>query len=154
MQRRDFMLILGGALGCGHSADPHIVDAPGADDSVPVDANSGVDACTQVVVKMHDTYAQALYLDGSNGPLTGVIEVAYVVAGTAITLDFWHGHNGQLHRYTLEPAHFAALERGERVTLVTTIVEDHQHMLFIDPIDETYRVPGAPDIDVPLGCAS
>jgi len=153
MQRRDFMLILGGAaLGCGRTADPGVADAPG--DSVPVDANSGVDACTQAVVKMHDTYAQALYLDGSNGPLTGVIEVAHVVAGTAITLDFWHGHNGQLHRYTLEPAHFAALERGERVSLVTTIVEDHQHMLFIDPIDETYRVPGAPDVDVPLGCAS
>ena len=166
MQRRDFILILGGAaLGCGRSADPGVFDAPG--DSVPVDANSGVDACTQAVVKMHDTYAQALYLDGSNGPLTGQEknsgvraqastheEVAYVVAGTVITLDFWHGHNGQLHRYTLEPAHFAALERGERVTLVTTIVEDHQHMLFIDPIDETYRVPGAPDVDVPLGCAS
>ena len=157
MQRREFLWILGGGvvafeIGChDQRLDPHanMVDA-GADTTGRM-PDAAADGCTQAHVKMHDTYAQALYLDGSLGPLTGTIEVAYVLAGTTITLDFWHGHNGVLHRYTLEPAHFAALERGERITLPTTVVEDHSHTLFIDPKDETYRVPGAPDVDVPVG---
>jgi hypothetical protein len=101
---------------------------------------------------MHDTYAQALYLDGSKGPLTGTVTVAQVIAGTTITMDFWHGHNGILHRFTLEPMHFAQLKQGQRVTLGTTTVENHAHTLFIDPDDESYRVPGAPDVEVPIGC--
>jgi hypothetical protein len=157
MRRRDFLWVLGGtsvacSIGCSESDAPHTSDDPPTDDPVsPVDANSGVDACAQAVVRMHDTYAQALYLDGTNGPLTGVITVAYVIAGTALTLDFWHGHGGQLHRFTLEPAHFDALKQGQRVTLGTTTVENHAHTLFIDPLDEDYRVPGAPDVEVPLG---
>jgi hypothetical protein len=31
-------------------------------------------------------------------------------------------------------------------------VDGHSHTLFIDPKDEGYRVPGAPDVDVPAGC--
>jgi hypothetical protein len=162
MQRRDFLWILGGGMvactiGCderpapsgppGPDASPPIGDGPRP---MPGDAAAGPDACTPATVKMHDTYAQALYLDGSLGPLTGTIEVEYVLAGATITLDFWHGHNGVLHRYTLEPSHFAQLEMGKRITLPTTIVDDHMHTLFIDPKDEHYRVPGAQDVDVPL----
>lgn len=156
------MLIAGGGavactIGCETPASPGPGPSAGDDDvepdapNAPVDTNGGVDACAQAVVKMHDTYAQALYLDGTNGPLTGVVEVAYVMAGTAITLDFWHGHGGQQHRFTIEPSHFAALKNGERVTIGTTTVEGHEHTLFVDPLDEDYRVPGAPDVDVPLG---
>jgi hypothetical protein len=160
MRRRDFLWVAGGtAVACsvGCSVRDHVPSpspgepAPDANPAVPVDANSGVDACAQAVVTMHDTYAQALYLDGTNGPLTGVIEVGFVVAGVAITLDFWHGHGGQLHRYALEPQHFEALKQGQRVTVGTTTVENHAHTLFIDPVDEAYRVPGAPDVEVPLG---
>lgn len=110
------------------------------------------DACVPPTVQMHDTNAQALYLDGTNGPLTGVVTVAMVAARETITLDFWHGHGGISHRFTLEPAHFEALLRGERVTVGTSTVEDHAHTLFIDPRDEAYRVPGAPDVPVPLAC--
>lgn len=161
MRRRDFLLLAGGsAFACTVGCDAPASPAPsGGDDAdpppdappVPVDTNGGVDACAQAVVNMHDTYAQALYLDGTNGPLTGVVEVAYVLAGTAITLDFWHGHGGVPHRFTIEPAHFEALTRGERVTIGTTTVDNHAHTLFVDPLDEDYRVPGAPDIEVPLG---
>lgn len=159
MRRREFLWILGGstalcAIGCEPSSQP---SSPGSEpdasaaDPVPVDANSGVDVCAEATVLMHDTYAQALYLDGSNGPLTGTITVEYVIAGTAVTLDFWHGHGGVPHRFTVGPEHFAQLIAGERVTLGTTTVEDHAHTLFIDPLDEDYRVPDAPDVPVGLG---
>jgi hypothetical protein len=158
MRRRDFLWVLGGtsvacSIGCSEPAPPRTSDDPpdDANPSSPVDTNSGVDACAQAVATMHDTYAQALYLDGTNGPLTGVITVAYVTAGTTITLDFWHGHGGELHRFTLEPEHFEALKQGLRVTVGTSTVENHAHTLFIDPLDEDYRVPGAPDVEVPLG---
>jgi hypothetical protein len=156
MQRREFIWILGGGIiacsvGC-HDANKPDRDQPAVDAAGPaIPADTGTDACTQAVLRMHDTYAQALYLDGTLGPLTGVIAVDYVVAGAYITLDFWHGHNGQLHRFTLEPAHFSALRAGERITIGTTTVDGHAHTLFIDPLDESYRVPGAPDVDVPLG---
>jgi hypothetical protein len=110
------------------------------------------DACRGDTVPMHDTHAQALYLDGSLGPLTGIIEVEYVIAGVTITLDFWHGHGGQQHRYTLTPAELDALKTGQRVYLTTTEVDGHMHMLFVDPLAEEYRVDGAPDVPVPLGC--
>ncbi len=162
MRRREFLRIAGGGvlactIGCeaptpppGPGSGPD-GDQPDAGNTGPVDTNGGVDACAQAVVKMHDTYAQALYLDGTNGPLTGVVEVSYVAAGAAITLDFWHGHGGQLHRFTIEPSHFEALKQGERVTIGTTTVDGHEHTLFVDPLDEDYRVPGAPDVDVALG---
>lgn len=160
MRRREFIWVVGGCvitgtIGC--KPDPVIagVDAMSlaAIDAPPYDAISAIDACVQSTVKMHDTYAQALYFDGSNGPLTGVITVAHTIAGAALTMDFWHGHGGVPHRFTLQPGHFDALKRGERITVGTTTVDNHSHTLFVDPTDEVYRVSGAPDIDVPLGCS-
>jgi hypothetical protein len=150
IKRREFLWLVGGSLVACTASEP-IERSPGPDanNAPPPDATVP-DTCIPAVVAMHDTYAQALYLDNSLGPLTGVIEVAFVLAGTAITLDFWHGHGGQQHRYTLLPEHFDALKRGERVTLGTSTVDNHAHTLFIDPRDESYRVRGAPDIDVPL----
>jgi hypothetical protein len=159
MRRRELMWWIGGSfvactLGCDSDDIVPASDAaatPGPDaHAAPGDA--AADACTQNVIKMHDTYAQALYYDGTNGPLTGVIEVAYVLAGTSITLDFWHGHGGQLHRFTLGPSHFDELKQGKRITVGTSMVDGHAHTLFIDPRDESYRVPGALDVEVPLGC--
>jgi hypothetical protein len=102
------------------------------------------------VVMMHDTYAQALYYDGTHGPLTGTITVDHVLAGVAVEFEFWHGHGGQNHRFTFLPEHFEALKRGERVMVETTQVDSHAHMLFVDPLDESYRVPGAADVAVPV----
>jgi hypothetical protein len=75
-----------------------------------------------------------------------------VIAGTTLTLDFWHGHGGVPHRFTLEAQHFERLKAGEKVTLGTTTVDGHAHTLFIDPKDEDYRVAGAPDVAVQLPC--
>lgn len=127
-------------------------DQTDAADDQTADDGAVPDACVPPTALMHDTNAQALYLDGSNGPLTGVITVAMVAARETITLEFWHGHGGISHRFTLEPAHFEALLRGERITVGTSTVEDHAHTLFIDPRDEAYRVSGAPDVPVSLGC--
>ncbi|HEU0030434.1 MAG TPA: hypothetical protein VFQ53_07375 [Kofleriaceae bacterium] len=154
MRRREVLWLLGGVLVACHTDDaraPDRGDRP-PDGATDATTDAAVDACTQAFVTMHDTYAQALYLDGSLGPLTGIVEVAFVVAGVAVTLDFWHGHDGELHRYTLEPAHLEALRRGDRVTLETTLVAGHRHMLFVDPVDPAYRVPGAPDVEVAVGC--
>jgi hypothetical protein len=160
MRRREFVWVFGslavtGTIGCSADAKAPATDAqaqPGVD-AAQADAPATADACVPDVVTMHDTYAQALYFDGSYGPLTGIVTVAHAVAGQTLTMDFWHGHGGLQHRFTLEPMHFAALRRGERVTLETTIVDGHAHMLFVDPTDEAYRVRGAPDVEVTVGCA-
>lgn len=155
------MWILGGGavtciVGCKSDDGGDDVHVPSADAATGTGAqptaDGSIDACIQNVVKMHDTNAQALYLDGSLGPLTGIVTVAHVIAGSTVTMDFWHGHGGQLHRFTLEPTHFEKLKLGERITVSTTTVEGHAHTLFVDPRDERYRVEGAPDQDVPLGC--
>jgi hypothetical protein len=81
-----------------------------------------------------------------------VVTVDYVLANVEVDMEFWHGHNGVSHHFLLTPEHFAALKRGERVTIETTEVDSHQHLLFIDPRDEAYRVAGAADREVPA-CA-
>lgn len=151
MQRRDVLALFGITLvGCGgEPAGPPAGDA--GSDPLPPDTFAP-DACAGATVILHDTHAQALYLDGTNGPLTGVIRVSDVVANQTLTLEFWHGHGGVPHRFTLEPAHFAMLRAGLKVTLGTTTVDGHAHTLFIDPTNEQYRVPGAPDVMVPLPC--
>ena len=158
MQRREF-LGLGTGIGvaallinCDADAGPDSPIEPDADGDAPIPPDAAPDACVAPTVLMHDTHAQALYLDGSYGPLTGVIAVAHVIANQPLTLAFWHGHGGTPHRFTLEPRHFAQLRAGHKVSLGTTTVDGHAHTLFIDPKDERYRVPGAPDVPVSLGC--
>lgn len=113
------------------------------------DAGTDADAGQELVV-LYDTYAQALYFDGSYGPKTGVIVVADMAAGIEKTYDFWHGHGGRLHRFVLTPTHFAELRRKKRVTLTTTLVDGHQHTLFVDPVDPRWRVPGAEPTTIPI----
>jgi hypothetical protein len=166
MRRRQFIKIISGGavvgvIGC--AAEPPAAPAPdagSAGDARPptgpdaaVAASDAAPACDAGFVIMYDTHAQALYFDGTYGPLTGICKVEYVLAGVPVTLDFWHGHGGVQHRYTLLPEHFAALVAGMKVTLTTTVVEDHQHELFIDPTDPDYRVEGAEPVPVPRdGC--
>lgn len=140
--------------GTGPDLPPDEPGAAGPDAAVtpPVDGATA-DACAHAFTTLHDTEAQALYLDGSLGPLTGTIGVSVVMAGAAVTLDFWHGHGGVQHRFTLTPAMLDDLKHGKKITVGTTTVDNHAHMLFIDPKDERYRTPGAPDVQVDLGCA-
>jgi hypothetical protein len=160
MRRRTF-LWLAGASAVSACIDveapaPEPEPEPGTPDAgtatVPdATPQAGPDACVDDTVLLHDTNAQALYLDGSYGPLTGNIKVDYVLAGATITLDFWHGHGGVSHRFTLDATTFAKLKAHEKVYVTTTTVDGHEHTLFIDPTDEAYRVDGAPDVSVPVG---
>lgn len=130
-------------------------DAADGGDAAPWDAGDADAADARdareagPTVTLYDTNAQALYYDGSYGPFTGIVRVSYVLANAPLTLDFWHGHGGHLHRWTLTQAHFAELKRLRRVTLETTEVEGHAHQLFVDPVGLRWRVPGAPPIAVP-----
>jgi len=170
-RRRFLEIVAGGAavgvVGCVGNPDPDgDPDDDDDDDDVPGPdaAASGADAageptadaalpgCDAGTVMMYDTNAQALYMDGTYGPLTGVIYVDYILANEELTLDFWHGHGGQIHKFMLKPEHFAALKRGERVTITTSEVDSHMHTLFIDPTDPFYRVAGADPVAVSLGC--
>jgi hypothetical protein len=156
MRRRTFLWLAGaGAVSACvdvEAPEPEPDPEPSTPDAgAATVADASADACVDDTVLLHDTNAQALYLDGSYGPLTGNIKVDYVLAGTTITLDFWHGHGGTSHRFTLDATTFAALKARERVYVTTTTVDGHEHTLFIDPIDEAYRVDGAPDVSVPLG---
>src|SRR5262245_50937977 len=64
---------------------------PDAEEQIAADASEPADAgeC-QTFVMMHDTNAQALYFDGTYGPLTGVVTVDYVRANVDVDLEFWH----------------------------------------------------------------
>lgn len=162
IERRSFLRIsaigtAGLLIGCGDDGgDPGPDAQSGADgssssDGAVADAPSGADAaavCDDTVI-MYDMNAQALYFDGTYGPLTGVILVDYIVAGASVTLDFWHGHGGNIHRFTLEPEHYQQLKDGLKVTIETSVVDDHTHLLFIDPNDPSYRVDGAQPVEVP-----
>lgn len=155
LKRRQFVgLVVLGLAGCSASKKEGAVPDAGVggppqdaasdeDSSVPADAQEG-DPCEGVeTIELYDCNAQALYLDETFGPLAGVILVDYVLAGVPITLDFWHGHGGQLHAFTLGPEQYAQLRRGERTFVTTTEVDSHQHTLFIDPVDPAYRVEDA-----------
>jgi hypothetical protein len=120
--------------------------APAGGDAAPASPDAA--ACTTTVT-LYDVYAMALYFDGGLGPRTGTIRVADVAAGVTLPKDFWHGHGGQLHRFTVLPEHFAALKRRQRVMVQTTEVDGHSHMLFIDPVDPQWRVEGAQPQTIP-----
>ncbi len=168
LERRGFLgwalgLGAGGVLGaCAGEAPPPGPDDPAADAANRDDPDDGgggggddarsaafdAAACTMTVV-LYDVYAMALYFDGGLGPRTGAIRVAAVAAGADLPMEFWHGHGGQQHRYTVLPTHFAALRRRERVMVQTTEVDGHSHMLFIDPVDPQWRVEGAQPQTIP-----
>ena len=101
-------------------------------------------------VTMYDTNAMALYFDGGLGPKTGIIKVDYILANKDVDLQFWHGHGGVYHRFTVTPAHFADLKKMKKIYIETTEVESHTHKLFIDPIDPQWRVAGAQPVQVPV----
>jgi hypothetical protein len=100
-------------------------------------------------VTLYDTHAQALYMDGTMGPTTGIVRVDYVLANVPVEMKFWHGHGGRDHFFTLTPDVFTQLKNLERAYLVTTEVDDHTHRLFIDPTNPRWRVQGAQPVKVP-----
>lgn len=101
-------------------------------------------------VILYDTYFMALYMDGGLGPRTGILKVDYVKANQPVTLEFWHGHGGVNHKFTITPAHFDEIKKLKKVYLQTTEVDGHSHKLFVDVSDPKWRVAGATPVPVPL----
>jgi hypothetical protein len=157
--RREFMAWVAGSgalLACAGDVPPSEPPEPDADETPPPSIDAGGDAQTQPVdagctmtVTLYDMHAMALYLDGGLGPRTGIVRVADIAAGVEQPRDFWHGHGNQLHRFTITPAHFAALRRRERILIETTEVDGHRHTLFVDPTDPQWRVEGAAPQTIP-----
>ncbi len=129
-----------GALGLVRCAG----DAPleRSDDGLFTDRNE---------VILYDCHAMALYFDGGLGPKTGVIKVDYILGNAPVEMEFWHGHGGKQHRFTLLPEHYLQIKQLKKVTIETTQVDGHAHKLFIDFNDSRWRVAGAKPIAVPLG---
>lgn len=124
-----------GLVRCGATNDVYHLEA--------TDTNPGS-------VTLYDTNAMAMYFDGTMGPKTGVIKVDYILANQEVTLNFWHGHGGVLHQFTLKPEHYVAFKKKQKIFIETTVVDKHSHKLFIDFSDPKWRVAGAKPIEVPL----
>ena len=150
IDRRKLLTLAGGlaltALGCSLRNDDEETSSDALETTPTPDAGAEGGA----LVVLYDTYAQALYLDGTYGPTTGTIRAVDMGTGRDKIYDFWHGHNGQQHRFTVTAANFAQLRLKKRVSVTTTIVDSHQHTLFIDPVDVRWRVPGAQPVSVPV----
>jgi hypothetical protein len=99
-------------------------------------------------VTLYDTYAVATYYDVGIGPTTGTVTVAMVDANAESNLEFWHGHGGKSHHYTITPAHFQSIRDLKKTWIETTTVDGHAHKLFIDPVDPDWRVPGAKPVRI------
>lgn len=131
------MLSLFGISGCGRSPSG--------------ETRGGFAAATapDTRVLLYDVYAMALYMEGDLGPRTGIIKVDYVLKNEPVRLEFWHGHDGMSHFFTVLPEHFAQLRKRKRVYIETTVVAGHTHKLFIDPVQPQWRVEGAKPVEVP-----
>lgn len=77
-----------------------------------------------------------LTLDSPNdGTRMGVLKAADILKGESMTLRYWHGHSGKYHQVTLTPEHFDSLKSNNPVVLTvpTTVLDGHFHVLVIDP---------------------
>ena len=163
MQRRRFVVVLTGSVagiaGCGdpefrqagssrrgESSEEEVTPTP----TPECEPSPSPTPDETVYVDMYDTYAQALYYDGTYGPLTGIVEAEYILVGEPVTLPFWHGHGGVQHTFTLTTDHYAQLKAGTKITIETSVVQGHTHTLFVDPTDPDYRVPGAEPVPCPV----
>ena len=150
MDRREFFrhiveggtgFLVFGLAGCGTDTRPRT--APGALARL---ANRLEGESRKV---MYDTNAMALYMGGGLGPKTGIIKVEYLLANQPVEFEFWHGHDGVNHAFTLLPEHIKELKQLKKVTLETTEVGNHTHKLFIDFSDPRWRVANAEPVEVP-----
>ena len=70
-----------------------------------------------------------------DGTQTGILKAEDILKGQALTCQFWHAHGGIYHMFTVTPEHLNTLKSGSPVIIYipTTVVEDHYHMVIIDP---------------------
>jgi hypothetical protein len=56
-----------------------------------------------------------------------------VVAGVEKVYEFWHGHGGRKHSFTVTAENFLKLQAGEVIEIHTNVIEGHRHALRISP---------------------
>jgi hypothetical protein len=55
-----------------------------------------------------------------------------IAAGQEISYDFWHGHSGELHRFTLTVDDLQTLKDEKSIEVFTAIVDGHKHAVKVD----------------------
>ena len=55
-----------------------------------------------------------------------------IEAGVEKSYDFWHGHSGELHRFTLTVESLQQLKEGKSIEVYTVVVDGHKHAVQID----------------------
>lgn len=55
-----------------------------------------------------------------------------IAAGQEVSYDFWHGHSGELHRFTLTVEDLQALKEEKSIEVFTAIVDGHKHAVKVD----------------------
>jgi len=60
------------------------------------------------------------------------IAKAVILKGEEIKYDFWHGHDRELHRFTLRIEDLAELKAGKSIEIFTAVVDRHKHAVKID----------------------
>lgn len=73
-------------------------------------------------------------LSRSDGTTHGMpcISKAVILKGEEIKYDFWHGHDRELHRFTLKIEDLAELKAGKSIEVFTAVVDRHKHAVKID----------------------
>jgi hypothetical protein len=56
-----------------------------------------------------------------------------IARGVTKEYQFWHGHGGGSHRFTVTAENFAELREGKFVEIFTNIIDGHRHALRISP---------------------
>lgn len=60
------------------------------------------------------------------------ISKAVIQKGEEIKYDFWHGHNRELHRFTLTAENLEQLRSGKSIEVFTAVVDRHKHAVKVD----------------------
>lgn len=85
-------------------------------------------------------YYEGIRADGKRSPSrndgTGLkmpcITKEVIAAGQEVSYDFWHGHSGELHRFTLTVEDLQTLKDEKSIEVFTAIVDGHKHAVKVD----------------------
>jgi len=55
-----------------------------------------------------------------------------ITAGEERNYNFWHGHDNELHKFTLTPENLEELKSGKSIEVYTDAVEGHRHAVLIN----------------------
>ena len=110
-------------------------------DDQPATASTENDA-TNATKEGYSTFAyyEGIRADGkhsaSRNDGTGLkmpcITKEVIAAGQEVSYDFWHGHSGELHRFTLTVEDLQTLKDEKSIEVFTAIVDGHKHAVKVD----------------------